>query len=111
MKICITSQGSTLDALAEERFGRAPFFIIVDTETGSFEAIENQFGGGSGGVGPKAAQILISQKVEALVSGMVGGNAHEVLQAAGIPLYVYRSGGTVRDALEQFNKKTLIPVP
>ena len=40
MKICITSQGSTLDALAEERFGRAPFFIIADAETGSFEALK-----------------------------------------------------------------------
>lgn len=107
MKICITSQGSTLDALAEERFGRAPFFIIIDTQTGSFEALENQFAGGSGGVGPKAAQILITRKVEALVSGMVGGNAREVLQAAGMHLYVYSAGGTVRDALEQFNKKNL----
>jgi predicted Fe-Mo cluster-binding NifX family protein len=107
MKICITSQGSTLDALAEERFGRAPFFIIVDTETESFEALENQFAGGSGGVGPKAAQLIIAHEVKALVSGMVGGNAHEVLQAAGIQLFVYRAGGTVRDALEHFNKKTL----
>jgi predicted Fe-Mo cluster-binding NifX family protein len=107
MKICITSQGSNLEALAEERFGRAPFFIIVDTETGSFEALENQFAGGSGGVGPKAAQMIIAHEVKALVSGMVGGNAHEVLSAAGIQLYVYRGGGTVRDALEQFNKKTL----
>jgi len=111
MKICITSQGSTLDALAEERFGRAPFFIIVDTETGSFEALENQFAGGSGGVGPKAAQLIIAHEVKALVSGMVGGNAQEVLLAAGIQLYVYRAGGTVRDALAQFNKKTLNPVP
>jgi predicted Fe-Mo cluster-binding NifX family protein len=110
MKICITSQGSSLDALAEERFGRAPFFIIVDTETGSFEALENQFAGASGGVGPKAAQVIIAHDVKALVSGMVGGNAHEVLQAAGIQVYVYRSGGTVKDALEQFNKKTLNPV-
>ncbi|MFY9800287.1 MAG: NifB/NifX family molybdenum-iron cluster-binding protein [Methanoregula sp.] len=107
MKICITSQGATLDALAEERFGRAPFFIIVETDTGSFEAIENQFAGGSGGVGPKAAQLIMAHKVTALVSGMVGGNAREVLIAAGIQLYTYRAGGSVRDALDQFNKKTL----
>jgi predicted Fe-Mo cluster-binding NifX family protein len=107
MKICITSQGSTLDALAEERFGRAPFFIIIDTETGSFEALENPFAGSGGGVGPKAAQLIISQKVTALVSGLVGGNAREVLLAAGIPLFAYRGSGSIRDALEQFNKKTL----
>ena len=51
--------------------------------------------------------MIIALDVKALVSGMVGGNAQEVLQAAGIQLYVYGAGGTVRDALEQFNKKTL----
>jgi predicted Fe-Mo cluster-binding NifX family protein len=107
MKICITSQGATLDALAEERFGRAPYFIIVDTETGSFDAIENQVAGATGGVGPKAAQQIIAHKVTALVSGMVGGNAREVLLAAGIHLYAYRGGGTVREALDKFNKETL----
>jgi len=107
MKICITSQGSTLDSQAEERFGRAPFFIIVDTETGSFEALENQFAGGSGGVGPKAAQLIIAQDVKGMVSGMIGGNAREALLAAGVHLYAYRAGGTVRDALDRFNKNTL----
>jgi len=107
MKICITSHGATLEALAEERFGRAPFFIIVDTDTGSFESLENPFAGAGGGVGPRAAQLIIAHQVTALVSGMVGGNAREVLIAAGIHLYEYRAGGTVKDALDQFNKKTL----
>ena len=107
MKICITSQGSTLDAPVEERFGRAPYFMIIDTETGSSEAIENQFAGATGGVGPKAAQLLIARKVAALVSGMVGGNAREVLVAAGIRMYMYRAGGSVKDALEQFTNNKL----
>jgi predicted Fe-Mo cluster-binding NifX family protein len=38
---------------------------------------------------------------------MVGGNAREALLAAGIDLYAYRDGGTVRDALDRFNKNTL----
>lgn len=102
MKVCITSQGPDLDSPAEERFGRAPYFLVIDTETGSVEAVENQYAGGSGGVGPKAAQLLIARGVEALVSGMVGGNAHDVLKAAGIRMYGNRAGGTVRDALEAF---------
>ena len=107
MKICITAQGPTLDAPAEERFGRAPYFMIIDTETGAFEAIENQVAGATGGVGPKAAQLLIARKVGALVSGMVGGNAREVLLAAGIQMYTYRAGGSVKDALEQFKSNKL----
>lgn len=107
MKVCFTAQGATLDSLSEERFGRAPYFIIVESENGSFEAIRNPYADGGGGVGPKAAQVLIAQNIKAMVSGQVGGNAKEVLAAAGIAMYMYRGGGSVKDALDQFTKNTL----
>jgi predicted Fe-Mo cluster-binding NifX family protein len=107
MKICITAQGPTLDAQAEERFGRAPYYIFIDTDSNGIEAHENQFAAGAGGVGPKAAQLLIDRGVKALISGQVGGNANEVLAAAGIAMYSYRGNGTARDAYEQFTKNTL----
>lgn len=108
MKICFTAQGATLDSLSEDRFGRAPYFIIVESEDGSFKAIQNPYAEGAGGVGPKAAQILIANNVKALVSGLVGGNAQEVLAAAGITMYIYNAGGLVKDALDQFTKNTLV---
>ena len=108
MKVCITSKGATLDSRAEERFGRAPFFIIIETETGTFEAIQNSLVDGEGGVGPKAAQVLVSLGVRALISGMVGGNAREVLAAAGIEVYAYRDKGTVKDAFDKFTANTLV---
>lgn len=107
MKVCITSKGATLDSPAEERFGRAPYFIIIESETGAFEAIQNPLVDGAGGVGPKAAQVLISHDVKALISGMVGGNAREALAAAGIAMYTYRDGGTVKDAFDKFTASTL----
>ena len=107
MKVCITAQGATLESPAEDRFGRAPYFIVVESENGSFEAIKNPYADGSGGVGPKAAQVLIAHHVKALVSGQVGGNAREVLAAAGIAMYTYRAGGSVRDAFDRFSKNTL----
>jgi len=107
MKICFTAKGATLESLMEERFGRAPYFILVESENGSFEATQNPFADGGGGVGPKAAQVLIANNVKALVSGQVGGNAREVLAAAGIAMYIYRANKSVRDAFDQFTKKTL----
>lgn len=107
MKVCFTTKGTTLDAPMEERFGRAPYFIIIESGTGSFEAIKNPYADGGGGVGPKAAQVLIANNVKALVSGQVGGNAQEVLAAAGIEMYMYRAGGSVQNALDQFVKNTL----
>lgn len=107
MRICITSQGETLEAPVEERFGRAPYFIFIESETGSFEAIENPFARGAGGVGPKAAQFIINHNVGILISGMVGGNAREVLMAAGIEMFTSRSAGTVKAALEQLKGNML----
>ena len=33
MKIAITAQGPELDAAVDPRFGRAAYFLIVDTDT------------------------------------------------------------------------------
>ena len=32
-KICVTSQGNTLDGEVDPRFGRCQYFIIVDIDT------------------------------------------------------------------------------
>ncbi|MEN6395538.1 MAG: NifB/NifX family molybdenum-iron cluster-binding protein [Methanoregula sp.] len=107
MKVCITSQGATLDSPLEDRFGRAPYFIIAESDNGSFDAVKNPYADGAGGVGPKAAQVLIAHGVKALISGQVGGNAREVLTAAGIAMYTCRAGGSVKEALDQFTKNKL----
>jgi predicted Fe-Mo cluster-binding NifX family protein len=108
MKLCFTAKGTTLNTLMEERFGRAPYFIIVESKTESIEAIKNPYADGAGGVGPKAAQLLIAHEVKVLISGQVGGNAKEVLAAAGIAMYIYNAGGSVKDAFDQFTKNTLV---
>ena len=41
MKICITSQGDTLDSPVDPRFGRCQYFSIVETETMEHESIRN----------------------------------------------------------------------
>jgi len=43
-----------------------------------------------------------------LISGQVGGNAREVLASAGISMYTYRTGGSVKDAFDQFTKNSLV---
>jgi len=107
MKVCITAQGATPDAKVEERFGRAPYFILMDSETEAFEAVANPFADGAGGVGPKAAQLILNHQVAVLISGLLGGNARAVFDAAGVSMYTYHSGGRVRDALKEFRNNTL----
>ena len=41
MKIAISSVGKTLDSQVDQRFGRCPYFLIVDSETLDLEVIPN----------------------------------------------------------------------
>jgi len=51
MKIAVTCRGKTLDDQVDPRFGRCPYFLVVDTDTLDAEPIENPnlaLGGGAG---------------------------------------------------------------
>ncbi len=41
MKVAVTSSGKTLDSPVDPRFGRAAYFLIVDTDSLEFEVVDN----------------------------------------------------------------------
>lgn len=103
VKICIPSKGPEEGDFVDERFGRAPFFIIYDTGSNRTESHKNPASEAMGGVGPKAAQFLLNHSVNLLVAERVGGNAIEALKAGGIKVLLYEEKGkTVRDAITAF---------
>jgi len=101
MKIVVTASGADLEAQANPIFGRCATYVFVDTETMQFEAVENPAINAPGGAGIQAAQFVVERGVQAVVTGNVGPNAFDVLQSAGVPVYLH-SGGTVRQAVETF---------
>ena len=102
MKICITSSGQNLDDAIDPRFGRCQHFIIVDTENMQCEVIQNPAISAGGGAGTQAAQLVANKGAEVVLTGNVGPNAFNTLQAAGIKTIVGLSGITVRQAVEGF---------
>jgi predicted Fe-Mo cluster-binding NifX family protein len=102
MKIAIPSSGPESGDRIDDRFGRAPYFIIYDQDKDTIETCRNDVAGASGGVGPKAAQILIQRGIDVVVTGRVGGNALESLKSGGIKVYLYEGRGTVTEALSAF---------
>lgn len=102
MMVCVTAKGPGPKDPAEERFGRSPYFLFRDAEGGEWSAVANEFADAAGGVGPRAAQVLIDRGTRVLITGNVGGNALAVIQAAGIEIYMYRENGTAGDAFQKF---------
>lgn len=77
-------------------FGRAPYFMICDTETGSTEFKENPAIDAQGGAGIKAAQFVVDIGAEYLVTVRCGENSAEVFKEADIKIYK----STSTDAIE-----------
>lgn len=100
MKVVVTAQGSSLDSPVDPRFGRARFFLLVDTETGNFTAHDNvQNLNAPQGAGIQAAQTVVQLGTEAVLTGNVGPKAFATLQAARVAVHP-GAMGTVREALE-----------
>jgi predicted Fe-Mo cluster-binding NifX family protein len=106
MKICVSAAADSLDALIDPRFGRCPYFIIVDSENMQFEAILNMASDAMGGAGIQAAQTIVGKGVKVLISGNVGPNAFQALSAAGVKV-VTGAFGTVREVIEKYKKGEL----
>lgn len=105
MKLCVTSTGKTLDSRVDERFGRASYFLVIDTETMNFEAVSNTAQAAGSGAGIAAAQIISDKGASALLTGVVGPNAFSALRAAKIKIYEGLTGNeTVKGAVEGFKQ-------
>ncbi len=108
MKIVVTAEGNDLNAPTSPRFGRCPTYVFVETETMAYEAVPNPAAAASGGAGIQAAQFIVEQGAQAVLTGNVGPNAANVLQAANVSVYI-NSEVTVQDAVEAF-KAGRVPV-
>ncbi|HID87764.1 MAG TPA: dinitrogenase iron-molybdenum cofactor biosynthesis protein [Anaerolineae bacterium] len=99
MRVAVSSNGSDLDAAVSPVFGRCPTYVFVDTDTLQFEAVPNPAMSAPGGAGIQAAQFVVNQGAQAVITGNVGPNAFNVLASAGVQMYL-TPGGTVREAVE-----------
>ncbi|HHY39294.1 MAG TPA: dinitrogenase iron-molybdenum cofactor biosynthesis protein [Clostridia bacterium] len=107
MKMAVCSQGTDIDSQVDSRFGRCPYFVIVDPETGRSEAVPNPGVSASGGAGVQSAQLLSGRGVDAIAVGNVGPNAVATLAAAGIKVYT-GLGATVKETIDRYHAGRLV---
>ncbi len=106
MKIAVTSSGPTLDDMVEQRFGRCPYFLIIDPDTLEYKPIQNPNVSLGGGAGPQSAQLMANEGVSAVLTGNCGPNAFQTFGAAGIKV-ITGVGGHVRQAVEHYKTGAL----
>lgn len=106
MKLAITSEGATLDANIEERFGRWPYYLILDSDTMEFEAIPNPDLQLSGWAGRQSLDLMREKGISFVLAGTCGTSTLKAFEKAGIQL-IPRMSGRVRDVVEQFKAGVL----
>lgn len=110
MKIAVASQGPGLDAPMDQRFGRCPYVLIVETDDLTFEVVKNPYVDESGGVGSRLAALIAKHGAKAVIAEECGPHARDALHAAGISL-VALFAETVRAAVMQYTAEAPNPAP
>lgn len=106
MKIAIPVDEKNMETSVCASFGRAPYFLLYDTETKENEFLDNSAAASTGGAGIKAAQTIVDSEAEALLTPRCGENAAGVLKAADIKIYK-TSGTSAKDNIGAFIAGTL----
>ncbi|MDZ4184013.1 MAG: NifB/NifX family molybdenum-iron cluster-binding protein [Desulfuromonadales bacterium] len=89
MKMAITATGKDLTSQVDPRFGRAKYFIVMDTETHAWTAHDNEQNlNAAQGAGIQSAETVSRLGVECVVTGNAGPKAFRTLNAAGIRVYL-----------------------
>jgi len=107
MKVAVTAKGILLESEVDPRFGRAPYILIVDTETMTFEAVDNGDNVNAfKGAGIQAATMVADKGAAVLMTGYCGPKAFATLQAAGVKV-VSDVSGKVREAVAALKAGTI----
>jgi predicted Fe-Mo cluster-binding NifX family protein len=88
MNVLVSATTDDIQSAFEPRFGRCPYFVLVDTQTHAWKAYPNPGRNALGGAGTLAAQFVVEHGADAVISGRFGPNAFDVFQAAGIDAYI-----------------------
>ncbi|MCF7956447.1 MAG: NifB/NifX family molybdenum-iron cluster-binding protein, partial [Phycisphaerae bacterium] len=87
--------------------GRAKWLIVVDTETGDFQAHNNEVNlNASQGAGIQTGRNVVNLDAEAVITGNVGPKAFRTLTAAKIKIFLAKKK-TVQQAVDSYNSGEL----
>jgi predicted Fe-Mo cluster-binding NifX family protein len=110
-KIAVSASGPDLSAQVDPRFGRAPYFLLINPDTLEFEVVANQQNlQAAQGAGIQAAALVARYRPAAVITGNCGPKAFQTLQAAGI-LVIVGVEGPVREVVQNYQAGKFKPAP
>ena len=104
--ICIQS-GRDLGAPFEPRFGRAPAFLVTNSDGTDFEVVTNHGASAGHGAGTGAAALMGKLGVRRVVAGRFGPKAHLALASLGVGMWLAPEGGTAGEVLAALERGDL----
>ena len=107
MKIVMPVNEKSMESEVSMSFGRTPFFLIYDTKSKESFFIDNTAANSPGGAGIKAAQIVVDNKPDALLTPRCGENAAAVMIAAKVKIYKTLNS-SIQDNITAFIEEKLL---
>ncbi len=108
MKVVVSATDETIDSEIDSRFGRCPYFIVVEIENKEIKnvtAVKNQGQEQQQGAGISAAEQVANLKPDAIITGSLGPNAYRVLNQVAIPCY--SASGNIKNAINDLIEQKL----
>ncbi len=107
MIVAVSAIEPNMDSMVDERFGRAMYFVVYDTQAGTAEMIDNSRNRNAlQAAGIASAELVADAGAKAVITGHLGPKAFPALGMAGIKGYS-GVGMTVSEALSAFDSDAL----
>lgn len=106
MIIAMPVEGKSMDSKISDNFGRTEFYLLYDDKTDEATFLENTAAKSQSGAGIEAAQILVDNNIDVLITPRCGKNAADVLKSGNIEIYKSNTN-SVKENLEDLKSDKL----
>lgn len=103
MKIAIFTYGPNLAAKVAYRVGAAKWLLLIDADSGDFEAMPDPAGTSGQGAGVQAIALAVNKGAQVILAGHFNAAIAQQFEAKGIEILTGLKG-TAKDILQQYQK-------
>ncbi len=105
-RIAVAADGQNMAAPVSADFGQAQYFLIVESYSGRYTAVQNPFRDRPRGAGMRAAQLIADKVDDGVITGDISVGAAQTLHDMGLAVYPGYSG-TAAEAVVQYRTQRL----